>query len=103
MKDVFIVINPASAGILYVTVSKHNYLPYEGEIDVSSLSCDTYTIPSGTGGTVNFYLNAGSANAGRTYIILGSLSGTSPGTPCRCSSGAGSRSLPGSPQALCQE
>ncbi|MBU0755221.1 MAG: hypothetical protein KJ645_08780 [Planctomycetes bacterium] len=35
---------------------------------------------SETGGTVNFFLNAGEANANRFYAILGSASGTSPGT-----------------------
>jgi hypothetical protein len=33
------------------------------------------------GGTVDFSLNAGSDNAGRDYFVLGSVSGTLPGTP----------------------
>ena len=32
------------------------------------------------GGTVNFDLQAGSANANREYVLLGGASGTSPGT-----------------------
>jgi hypothetical protein len=76
-------ITSTTEGTLHVTVSKHDFLPYEGQIEVSSLtlSCDTDTIPENTGGTVNFTLNAGTVNGSRQYILLGSLSGTSPGTP----------------------
>ena len=56
---------------------------------------DTYADSAGTAGlmidnrivhhldasTVNFTLNAGPAYAGRFYLLLGSLSGTTPGTP----------------------
>lgn len=34
-----------------------------------------------TGGTHSLYLNAGLANAGFTYVVAGSISGTSPGIP----------------------
>lgn len=44
------------------------------------LVTDTSTLPE-TGGTVKFNLNAGAANAGRKYILLGSVSGTRPGYP----------------------
>ena len=44
------------------------------------LSADTHQIPS-AGGGVHFMLNAGAAHAGRSYALLGSVSGTSPGTP----------------------
>jgi gingipain R len=77
-------IAPGDGGILYVTATKHDCLPYEGEIQVAAgepLTCDTYTIPEATGGTVNFFLAAGTGNAGRNYIILGGTSGTSPGFP----------------------
>ena len=43
------------------------------------LSADTETLPE-AGGTVNLSLYAGSENAGRTYLVLGSVSGTEPGT-----------------------
>ena len=33
------------------------------------------------GGDVNFVLNAGQANGGRSYVLLGGISGTTPGTP----------------------
>jgi hypothetical protein len=46
-----------------------------------ALTSDTDTISEATGGTANFTLNAGAANAGRDYLLLGSISGTSPGTP----------------------
>ncbi|MHC4943163.1 MAG: hypothetical protein ACYTG7_09115 [Planctomycetota bacterium] len=63
--------------------------------DITPLDFDTYTdhgvnlgimvdrcvIYELTGGTVNFTLNAGASNAGRNYILLGSVSGTEPGTP----------------------
>lgn len=39
------------------------------------------TIPESTGGTADFTLNAGAANAGRTYLMVGSISGTAPGIP----------------------
>ncbi|MBI4880573.1 MAG: VCBS repeat-containing protein [Planctomycetes bacterium] len=38
-------------------------------------------LPAAGGGQVAFELDAGSANAGRPYYLLGSMSGTSPGTP----------------------
>jgi len=43
------------------------------------LQADTDTIPS-SGGTVNFFLDAGAANAGRSYYLVGGVSGTDPGT-----------------------
>ena len=46
-----------------------------------SLECDTPTLPASTGGSAPFALKAGTVNAGRTYILLGGLSGTEPGTP----------------------
>ena len=47
---------------------------------VSPLEADTSTISQGTGGKVNFTLNAGLSNANRFYLMLGSVTGTSPGT-----------------------
>jgi hypothetical protein len=45
------------------------------------LQADTFAIPEITGGTANFLLLAGVENANRTYILLGGITGTDPGTP----------------------
>ncbi|MHC4942815.1 MAG: FG-GAP repeat domain-containing protein [Planctomycetota bacterium] len=45
------------------------------------LSFDTNQILANTGGSVQLSLDAGSANAGRSYLICGSITGTWPGTP----------------------
>ena len=42
---------------------------------------DENEIPETVGGQVYLYLDAGSAYAGRTYLMLGNVTGTSPGTP----------------------
>jgi hypothetical protein len=63
--------------------------PFMGTVDMGAdeytgihlLEADTFTVSEMTGGTVNFLLNTGSGNLGRTYLILGSVSGTAPGTP----------------------
>jgi hypothetical protein len=47
---------------------------------VAPLSADVYEV-SETGGTVTLFLEAGSDNAWRNYIILGGMSGTVPGYP----------------------
>jgi hypothetical protein len=41
---------------------------------------DSDTISAAAGGRINFCLEAGKVNKGRSYILLGSISGTSPGT-----------------------
>ncbi|MFH2003056.1 MAG: choice-of-anchor Q domain-containing protein, partial [Planctomycetota bacterium] len=45
------------------------------------LECDTFILPESTGGSVNFTLNGGEANAWQAYLLLGSVSGTLPGFP----------------------
>ena len=45
------------------------------------LALSDNAIPESTGGSISFYLDAGASNAGRNYIILGSVTGTEPGTP----------------------
>ncbi len=45
------------------------------------LSIDVDTISATTGGTVNYSLDAGPSNAARKYLLLGGVTGTSPGTP----------------------
>jgi hypothetical protein len=46
-----------------------------------SLWLDGDALSAATGGSIGFFLDAGTAYAGREYLLLGSLSGTSPGTP----------------------
>ncbi|MFH1998887.1 MAG: hypothetical protein ABIK28_04355 [Planctomycetota bacterium] len=46
-----------------------------------SLKPDVDSLPSLTGGMINFSLNAGAHYANRAYILLGSATGTSPGIP----------------------
>lgn len=48
---------------------------------VGPLSFNMNSISAGAGGAIRFTLDAGAANAGRTYYILGSVTGTEPGTP----------------------
>ena len=45
------------------------------------LSADVGTISTSTGGTQSFTLDAGATYAGDLYVLLGTTSGTSPGTP----------------------
>ena len=46
-----------------------------------SISIGPIGIPESTGGDAEFLLLAGSGNAYRNYLILGSVTGTDPGTP----------------------
>jgi len=48
-------------------------------IGVHSFEGDVFEISESAGGVVNFQLNAGSNNSNRTYLILGSMSGTGQG------------------------
>ena len=45
-----------------------------------ALRTDTYILSARTGGKVSFSLNAGPAHAFRNYLLLGTVSGTDPGT-----------------------
>lgn len=45
-----------------------------------SLYADTYALCASTGSTIDFSLSAGAGNASRKYIVLGSATGTEPGT-----------------------
>ena len=49
-------------------------------VPLPSLGPSQSTLSAATGGTVDFSLAAGSENAGRNYLLLGSLSGSDPGT-----------------------
>lgn len=48
---------------------------------VGALAVDCHTLSAAFGGTVNYNLDAGVAYANRNYLLLGSISGTEPGTP----------------------
>ena len=52
-----------------------------GDPVIQDLEADTGTIHGSTGGAVHFTLNAGASNANRNYLLLGGVTGTSPGTP----------------------
>jgi hypothetical protein len=45
------------------------------------LFVDQNSIAAGTGSEIEFFLDAGAANADRKYFLVGSVSGTLPGTP----------------------
>jgi endonuclease I len=52
---------------------------YQGQSLSPQLSGSVTSIDLGVGGTLDFTLSAGAANAGRLYFLLGSATGTSPG------------------------
>lgn len=63
--------------------------PFMGTVDMGGdeytgvhlLEADLFEIQEGTVGRVDFALHGGVENMGRTYLLLGSLSGTAPGIP----------------------
>jgi hypothetical protein len=75
-------VSPTTGTEMFVTVTHAEYLPHEGKVAVGegTLHMDNDSISARFGGTVNFTLDAGAANANRDYILLGSISGTEPGT-----------------------
>lgn len=68
-------------------------LAWEFEAAQALFACPT-TVSLSAGGSVGFELAAGSAQAGQLYLLLGSFSGTQPGTP------VGSALFPLNPDAL---
>jgi len=64
--------------VVYVTPSANN-----GDVVLreSPLTWEQDSVSASGGGNVQFNLIAGPANAGRPYVLLASLSGTSPGIP----------------------
>jgi hypothetical protein len=46
-----------------------------------ALTAAAHHYPAASGGAIDLALDGGSTNAGRAYVILGSLTGTQPGTP----------------------
>ena len=65
----------------YVCTLHPFMLPGKVVVEGCFLESDVDFVPAQTGGTVNFKLQAGAGNAGRNYIMLGSVTGTSPGFP----------------------
>jgi len=67
----------------YLWASSHtDGILYQIDTGVSQmLEADASTLSGRLGGLVNFTLNGGKDNGGRDYILLGCVSGTSPGTP----------------------
>jgi hypothetical protein len=57
-----------------------NYL-YYNQREHDWLDVNPAQISAGAGGAADFTLAAGPENANRTYVLLGSASGTTPGTP----------------------
>lgn len=65
-----------------------DHLPFMGTADMGAdefaglhpLSADVFFLHDTTGGVIQFELDGGPQNAGRDYLILGSLSGKVPGT-----------------------
>jgi hypothetical protein len=49
-------------------------------VNAPPLWAEAYSIPVSTGAAIELYLEAGAAHATRPYFVLGSISGTSPGT-----------------------
>jgi hypothetical protein len=67
-------------GVMDIVCGDYNgkVLYYEA---IGPLALKSNTLPEGSGGTINMELRAGTANGDRNYVILGSLSGTEPGSP----------------------
>jgi hypothetical protein len=79
--------------LLYITKAPNGYVSkvwfdhivvateYIGPMNTDSLWTDTAIIPAVTGGSVEFTLVGGPSSANRKYVLLGGISGTTPGTP----------------------
>jgi hypothetical protein len=70
--------------------TRNDEVPDAGMVDIGfhygpftfpPLQTDLFRMPEGSGGTACFLLLAGIENANRNYLLLGSVSGTDPGTP----------------------
>ena len=63
--------------------------PQMGTVDMGAdeftgahpLAASGFAIPAARGGAVDFSLDAGATDASRDYLLLGSISGTAPGSP----------------------
>jgi hypothetical protein len=59
----------------------YDYDTFTDRVGTPGLMVDQRLVSFTAAETVNFALNAGPAHAGRIYILVGTMSGTSPGTP----------------------
>lgn len=71
----------AWANHVYTTPQEHDILAQRIDVVPDAFWADADTLSASTGGVVNLTLDAGTSNAGRNYLILGSMTGTHPGTP----------------------
>lgn len=83
--DVTLTFTPFTApALLTLTVTAYNKVTSIETVPVvqpfDALSADVDQISASAGGVVHFSLTAGAAHAGRSYLLLGSASGTVPGT-----------------------
>ena len=62
-------------------VNARNTGIYGDKLSSDPLAAEPRELSEATGGTVNFTLSAGQGCANRNYLLLGSVSGTVPGTP----------------------
>jgi len=67
-------------GMLWISddAKKYTYFDRIDTLD-GPLAVDCHTLSAMLGGTINFNLDAGGTHANRTYLILGSITGTEPG------------------------
>jgi|GEM_PF-2002590 len=70
-----------SAGTYDYHCTFHPSMTATVEVIDCTLTVDTINLFGTSGSSVNFSLEAGTANMGRNYLLVGSVSGTSPGTP----------------------
>ncbi|MBU0756097.1 MAG: SBBP repeat-containing protein [Planctomycetes bacterium] len=70
---------PCSAFAYDATYNGGEYDAFLIEMRLLGLFCSSQTISAGQGGEITFSLKAGQEHAGRSYIVLGGMTGTSPG------------------------
>lgn len=76
------VIEQGATGVPFWKVEPADVMVQDLTITVAPpLTVDAANISLSAGGTANFSLDAGAANAGRIHLMLGSVTGTSPGLP----------------------
>lgn len=94
--EVLLDLNPTSTGTMYITATKiddnnmqpvfrEQFVPGQSTIEVVNqdplVADTTHVNVYDLSEIVNFALDAQPVNAGRPYFLLGTMSGTSPGTP----------------------
>jgi len=68
-------------GQYFWITENQNDMIYQIDAGMLTLISDVAVISQSVGGIANFTLKGGPANANRNYLLLGSVSGTSPGLP----------------------